>query len=377
MKKSIVSVVLNNFINDSRVLKESISLKKAGYDITVAAVHTEHVPENELIQDIPVQRIHLKTRRLPKNRIFQFFKYLEFTFKFCKRYKDVNIIHCNDLETLPIGVLIKLFINRKIKVIYDAHEFETERNVNQNKLIKKILSIFEKLLIKHADHVITVSESIAHEYARRYRIDTPSIILNCPLNSDFIKTDIFRKKFHLSESSTIFIYQGALMARRGIENTLKAFERIDHLDKVVVFMGYGQLEEKIISAATEYKNIFFQPAVQPESVLEYTASADFGIILNENDCLNHNYCLPNKFFEYIMAGLPVISSNLYEISRIIEKYQIGLIVKNGSPKDIIQTINKLDTFDTGRMRENLKEVSKIYNWNNQEKTLLKIYETKK
>jgi len=375
--KSIVTVVLNNFVNDSRVLKESASLKKAGYDITIVAVHTEGLPEKEVIQDIPIHRLYLKTRRLPKKNILQFFKYLEFTFKFYKGYKHANIIHCNDLETLPIGVFIKLFLNRNIKIVYDAHEFETEQKPQQKIIIKKLLSIIEKYLIKFTDKVITVSNSIANEYVTRYHIQKPALVLNCPIKTNVTHSDIFRQKYNLSDEVNIFLYQGGLVQHRGVNKLLEAFKTIYNETKdrknVIVFMGDGPLEEKIKSIALKYSTVFFHPAVPPELTIKYTASADFGLLFYENDCLNHFYCLPNKFFEYLMAGLPVITSNLYETRKIIEKYKIGLVAKENTTEEILNLIHDIDKFDIDTMRNNIKKISEIYNWGKQEKILLELY----
>ncbi len=373
MKKSVITIVLNNFVYDSRVLRESISLKKAGYDIQIVAVLTENLPERERIHDISVHRIHLKTRKLPKYKIFQLLKYIEFTYKFSKEYRKTNILHCNDLETLPIGVFLKIFINRRLKIVYDAHEFETERKPNQKKIVKKFLTLFEKILIKYADKVITVSESIANEYTRRYRIEKPALVLNCPVQSVHKSKNIFREIFHLPERTKIFLYQGGLMKRRGIEKIIETFKVINDMNKVVVFMGYGPLAKEIRYDSAYLRNIFLHPPVSPELLLEYTASADYGLMFINNDTLSYYYCLPNKFFEYIMAGLPVIASDLYEIRKIIEKYHIGLVITENSACEIARTINELDKIDTDKMRDNVKKVSKIYNWNNQEKTLINIY----
>ena len=120
--QKIISIVLNNFKNDSRVLKECISLQNAGYDVKVVALHDEGQKEFERIQNIPVHRIKLRSRGWSKNKIIQLFKYFEFIYRVVKEYKDSDIIHCNDLKALPIGVLIKKFYNKNVKIVYDANE---------------------------------------------------------------------------------------------------------------------------------------------------------------------------------------------------------------------------------------------------------------
>jgi len=125
--KKVVSIVLNNFKNDSRVLKENISLQNAGYDVQVVALWEDGVKEQEIIQNIPVHRVKLKSKNWSKNKFVQLIKYFEFLYKASREYKNTDIIHCNDLNALPVGVIIKKFYNKNIKIVYDAHEHESYR----------------------------------------------------------------------------------------------------------------------------------------------------------------------------------------------------------------------------------------------------------
>jgi len=96
--KSVVSIVLNNFTNDSRVLKEAISLQKAGYEVKVIALWEDGLEEYEIIENISVHRIKLKSRSWSKNRLIQIVKYIELIYKLIKGYRDIDIIHCNDFR---------------------------------------------------------------------------------------------------------------------------------------------------------------------------------------------------------------------------------------------------------------------------------------
>jgi len=164
---TVVSIVLNNFKNDSRVLKENISLQNAGYKVKVIALHEKPLAEFEVVQNIQVHRIKLKSRAWSKNKAIQLLKYFEFIFRVVQQYKDSDILHCNDLNALPIGYIIKKFFNQNIKVIYDAHEYETEIS-GLHGIQKTITKKIEKFLIKYADAVICVSDAIANEYVKLY-----------------------------------------------------------------------------------------------------------------------------------------------------------------------------------------------------------------
>ena len=370
--KKVLSIVLNNFKNDSRVLKENISLKKAGYDVQVVALYDEGQKEFESIQNIPVHRIKLKSRNWSKNKLIQLLKYFEFVYKVIKNYKNSDIIHCNDLNTLPIGVIIKKFFNKNAKIVYDAHEYETE-TFHLKGIEKKIVKIIEKYLIKYADKIITVSDSIANEYVKLYNIEKPALVLNTPLFKNIEKKDLFREKLGIKKDKTIFLYQGGLSKGRGIEVLLDAFKDINDNKSVIVFMGYGPLEKVIQEASKKYPNIYFHPAVSPEVLLDYTSSADFGISTIEDGCLSYRYCLPNKMFEYLMAEIPVIVSNLYEMRKLVNRYKIGVVAKENSPKGLKEAIKEAMSLDRNELLENIKKVKKIYNWEEQEKILLEVY----
>lgn len=371
--KKITSIVLNNFKNDSRVLKENISLQKAGYEVQVVALHEEPLKEHEEVQNIPVHRVKLKSRGWSKHKAIQLLKYFEFIYKIVKQYKKSDIFHCNDLNSLPIGVIIKKFFNRDAKIVYDAHEYEINDVPNQSQKSIKIKYFIEKFFIKYADKVITVSNAIADEYVKLYSIEKPALVLNTPPYKKIEKKDIFRETLGIKEEQTIFLYQGGLSKGRGIEILLEAFKSIDDENAVIVFMGYGPLESLIQSTSKEYKNIYFHQAVSPEVLLDYTSSADFGISTIEDTCLSYRYCLPNKMFEYLMAEIPVIVSNLYEMKRLVEANKIGTVAKENTPNGLKVAIEEAVMLDKEELKTNIQKLKTIYNWEEQEKVLLKLY----
>ena len=138
-------------------------------------------------------------------------------------------------------------------------------------------------------------------------------------------------------------------------------------------MGYGPLEGLIKESSKEYENIYFHPAVPPDELLDFTSSADFGILFYENNCLNHYYCSPNKMFEYLMAGIPVLVSNLYEMKNLVEQYQIGIVATSNSVKGFTKSIEESLNQDYLRIVENVEKSRKLFCWEEQEKVLLDVY----
>ena len=366
MKKVLV-VTLSSLNNDSRILKTIFSLQKNNYIVETISNKTtkEFNFKNYNIGYTPKRYLGI-----PKLGILIFwFKIFKLIFKL--NLKPFNYIHCNDLGTLPIGVFIYKFLNKNLNIIYDAHEYETEMN-GMNIVDKKMASFIEKRLIKYASSVITVSESIANEYVRLYNIEKPYLVLNTPKFQKIDKKDIFRETFNISKEQTIFLYQGGLNSGRGIEIILETFKELDN-SSVIVFLGYGALENKIQNLAKEYSNIYFHKAVAPNILMNYTSSADFGISLIENTSLSYRYSLPNKIFEYIMAEIPLLVSNLDEMKKVVEDNKIGFIIEEYNPKSLKKSIIKALKIDKSNFKENLLIAKEKYNWEEQEKTLLSIY----
>ena len=134
VEKQIVLIVLNNFKNDSRVLKEALSLQANGYNVKVVAIHEAPLPQNESYHGIATHRVNLISRGWSKNKVVQAIKYFEFACRVVAMNRKADIFHCNDLNALPIGVVIKLFFNRNSKIVYDAHEYESDAVPYQSKL---------------------------------------------------------------------------------------------------------------------------------------------------------------------------------------------------------------------------------------------------
>ena len=378
--KTVVSIVLNHFTNDNRVLKEVLSLKKSGYSPVVVSLHAEGLKEQENIHGVLVHRIRLKSRNWSKNKLVQLLKYFEFFYKTIKHYRQYEIIHCNDLNTLPIGVFIKQFFNKNTKIIYDAHEYEINDIPHEKKYMIKLKYYLENFLIHYVDGVLTVSDSIAQEYQKMYSISKPLLVLNTPVYQEIKKRNLFREKLEIKKNQNIFLYQGGLSHGRGIETLLKTFQIIydEHeysleTMPVLICMGYGVLEKEIQDSAKVYPNIFFHSAVSIDVLLDYTSSADVGILFYENSCLNHKYCSPNKIFEYLMAEIPIIVSNLYEMKRLVEMYSVGVVVEDDTPLSLQNAVKNIMKRDNKVLLENIKKTKKIYHWEEQEKILLKMY----
>ena len=366
----IANLVFNNFTNDSRVLKESISLANGGYDVEVIAHGDKNLDKFEKEKNFIIRRFSYLNREESKGIISKLGAYLNYLQLSAKHCKTFDIIHCNDLDTLALAFIIKKIYNQKIKVVYDAHEYETERH-HQSKIDKKILKVVERFLLRYVDKMITVSEPIADEYAKLYNIERPTVIYNTPEKIKIEKKDIFRDKFNIPKEHVIFLYQGGLQPRRGI---LEFFNLIRGKEGVsYVIMGFGHLKDEIIELIKSEPNLYFHDAVSPDILLDYTSSADIGVCIEENLCKSWNLGLPNKMFEYYMVGMPIIVSGLQELKRFIVDNQTGFVIEDiFNQKEFDRLFPTIIEKYTQRYK-NVEKVKNIYNWQNQEKKLLKLY----
>jgi glycosyltransferase involved in cell wall biosynthesis len=158
-----------------------------------------------------------------------------------------------------------------------------------------------------------------------------------------------------------------------VEGTLEAFKSIEDPNMVIVFLGYGTLVDMVKDAASKHDNIYFHEAVSMLELMKYTAGADYGLSLIENICLSYYYSLPNKFFEYIMAGVPVIATNLHEMKKIIEEDGVGHITESNSSDSILNAVNEMAKKDKGAFQTALSVAAKRYSWEQQESRLLNLY----
>lgn len=236
-------------------------------------------------------------------------------------------VSCHNAFLLPVSWVIACLVGGKL--VYVPHELETERT-GLSGFAKAITAFIERLFIRSCSATVLVCDPIADWYRSKYDINNVYVVRNLPSSIDAVlsdsKPDLFRSLFAIEDKRPIVIYQGVLGQERGILELLHYFalNKVFHL----VLMGYGELEQKCVKYAGVHENIHFKSAVPINEIIKYAASADFGIfVVGGSLSLSYQYCLPNKFFEYLHAGLPVIvSSNMTYLAQIVDEFALGLVI---------------------------------------------------
>ncbi|MDN5201642.1 glycosyltransferase [Fulvivirgaceae bacterium BMA10] len=373
-----IHITPSRFHNASRILKETNSISSLNIfdEILIVALGDGNLPEHEKIDSKrSVWRVPLHTFGLKEGKFRGYLRYLEWMIKVTWYFgfrKKVAMVNSHSIMDLHIAFLIKL-LNRKCKLIYDTHELETERHYFKG-LDRAIMKFLERILIRSVDHIFVVSESIAEWYRKTYRLENVTTVRNIPSFDRSVKLErstIFRDKFNIPENSIVFLFQGAFSYGRGIEIILNIFKKLS-MDHVLIFMGFGLLQEKIKEISETHSNVFLMQAVPPSEVPKYASSADVGLLPYENTCLNHYYCSPNKLFEYAISGIPVLASNFPDISRFLDKYDCGwkAEVNEEAFRDVIQSLNKEDI---KKKQLRATDTRELIGWDLEEQNLLSVY----
>lgn len=374
MTHKILYLTHTDILSDARILKTMTAARDAAYDTYgIGVTANDGSTKGRNNAELSTRSIDLRSRRLtflPK-AIRHTFSLLELTVKmgFDAVRSRPDIIHCNDTLVLPLGALVKLFTGARL--IYDAHELESNRNGLSKPLSIATLTA-EKWLWRFIDSLIVVSPSIEKWYHDNIGDKRSAIVLNSPAlnDSDRQKSSYLRDRYNIPEEHKIFIYVGILGRGRGIDIILDAFRETAR-NATVVFMGYGEFAERLDKVSGADDRVHLHPAVPHEQVVEIAKSADFGLCLIENVSLSDYFSLPNKLFEYTFAGIPVIASDFPDIRQTVEQYGLGVCVDLDATS-IMKTIDLIE--EQGVEFKFRPQDLEALGWSAQTRKLLDLYD---
>jgi glycosyltransferase involved in cell wall biosynthesis len=385
--KLCLTIVLNPFTNDSRVLRESHTLAKNGFEVTVFSTHDDALPLREQQAFLSLRRFKLTTKPWPRSKLFRLVKYVECVCRMVVAGVKARptVVHANDLNALPIGYVVARLTGAKL--VYDAHELW--RDPVLRAAFPDVLDLgvlLERWLARRADGVITVSESIARDMAENIRIAKPVVVRNVPqmrrsavLGSD--EDHPLRRGLGISDEVPLVLYQGLVDSaerRRGLLDLLEAFPWVPP-PAVLVFLGgspnAGMLKRRAVELGVGGR-VFFHPLVPPDVLLDYTADATIGVHPIRGRNLNHQYCLPNKLFEYLQVGLPVVVSDLPEMAAVVKRYGVGETFEDGNSRSLAKALNAIleEPEKMKRYAEAAQRAAGELNWEREERKLLEVYE---
>lgn len=369
MKTVIVSVI-NDLSTDHRVHRTCLTLHKLGYHVTLVGRKQR-------------KSITLAPRDYTTKRMFLLFEkgvlfYAEYQIRlfFYLLFHKADVLVSNDLDTL-----LPNYITSKLKssiLVYDTHELFCEvPELQGNPTKRNIWKSIEKWIFPKLNYVFTVNDSIAKIYSEEYTIPV-KVVRNIPLRPTSNKGNMLTKTaLGLPTNKKIIVLQGAgINVDRGAEEAVEAMKYVNNA--MLLIIGSGDVLDKLKRMVVHLQlqdKVKFIGKVPLEKLLQYTHHADLGLTLDKDTNINYRYSLPNKLFDYIHSGVPVLASGLIEVKKIIQHYNVGECIENHHPQHIADKINGIFA-DTERLhiwKKNTNIAASELNWENEEKGLVAVY----
>jgi glycosyltransferase involved in cell wall biosynthesis len=358
--------VTNDLSTDQRVHKTCLALMKCGYQVTEYG--------RILPGSLPLNRTYIT------HRVKHFFNrgplfYAEYNIRlfFYLLFNQSTLIFSNDLDTLPAAFLASKI--KRNKIIYDSHEYYTETPELVNRpFVQGIWKKIESAIFPHLTKIITVNNSIAALFEKKYAKKV-AVIRNIPLTfkPEVIKT---RQELGLPEDRKILLIQGTgINVDRGAEEACLAMEYLEGY--ILLIIGSGDVFptlKKIVAEKKLEDKVMFKNKMDFRELRQFTINSDLGLTIDKDTNINYRFSLPNKLFDFMHAGIPVLSTGLVELKRIIDEYNTGFFIENHDPKhiaDVIKSIfNDMKTYMI--KKEKTLYAAKELCWEEEEKKLFKI-----
>ncbi len=379
--------VLKAARNDVRSMRTASALVKAGF--AVSLIDVDCVPPSPHEENMAGFRLeHIIIPNWFTARRFQpwFFLVAIRTFILsigCLLHSQADIYHAHDLTALPASYIVaKLRRKPLIFETYELHLPMPETSIAFWRLLGGLLMHLLSVILPRCQGIIAASPLYAQEFSNRYHLKEVLTIRNVPVYRAVEKSDRLRQYLGLSSGTHIALYQGMISRNRGLDRLVRAASFLEP-EIVIIMMGKGigttQTElEALIARESVADRVKIIPPVSYKELLDWTASADIGLTIFPLDySLSIRMTQPNKLFEYLMAGLPVLSSQLDAIAEIIRTYDVGQIVTSLEPAVIAAAINAMlaDRQALARMSCNALNAAKHdLNWEKESLQLVHFYE---
>lgn len=366
-KQKVIVSVINDLVTDQRVARSCSVFKELGYDVLLVG------RKQKKSAPLPKREYECKRMNLLFEQGPQFYFFFNLRLFFVLLVNKADVLLANDLDTLLPNYLISKI--KGIKLIYDSHELFCEvPELVANPGKKHIWEKLEKWIVPKLKYCITVNKSIANYFTNKYKVPF-SVVRNIP---DYSKVENLKSRtdLNLPLDKKIILLQGAgINIDRGSEELVEAFQYLDNT-YLLLIIGSGDvihhLKENTVRLQLQHK-IKFIDKIPSSELRHYTANATLGVTIDKDTNMNYHFSLPNKVFDYIHAGIPILASKLPEIENIINTYHIGIFINNHEPQHIAKQIeefvnsNEFDIF-----KKNTQKAAVENNWKIEKQSLLNI-----
>lgn len=312
-------------------------------------------------------------------------RWAQFASSAARAAPEAAVYHAHDFSALAAAVAARE--RHGGLVVYDSHELYVEAGSigSRSPILKWAMREVERRMYRTVDHLISVNRLIAQELHRRYGPKATTLIHNCPprWNPPAVAPDHLRQATGIPSDAPIALYQGGFSAVRGLRQMAEAIT-LSGLESVhLVFMGFGPMESELRAMRLDKRfggRVWVVPAVEPDELDSWVASADVSLMTNQPTTLNEIVSTPNKLFESIAAGVPVVTSDFPERRRIIlddPAGPLGAVCDATDARSIARAIQEvLDRSPEEAQvlrRRCLEAAHRRWNWETEEHRLLSLY----
>lgn len=355
---------------NSRALKQLESLTRCGLRVVVLCLEGE-APPVPLPGGVEVRRMPV-----PEGSGPGFFRMVHRGMSDMLRAVHVRWIHASDLYVVPACARRAKELSSvssatdPVPWSYDARELYAHVAATAGRpWVSWFWRLLEGRYIRRARVVFTVSDRIADHLAGTYGIPRPIVVRNVPPRSAHVHAASGSPDSPAARPSPpappLILHLGQMRASRGLEHLIAALPFVPGAR--LVFMGYGAgkpVLEALAAASPASDRIEFHLPVPPADVPQAAAEAWVGVTLLEDSCLNHRYALPNKLFEYLAAGVPVVASDLPEIRAVLESTKAGVCVDPTDVRELAAALQHVCENQT-TYRPNARRAAGRFNWENE------------
>ncbi|HJU45202.1 MAG TPA: glycosyltransferase [Chitinophagaceae bacterium] len=377
LRRRIVVTVISDLVTDQRVDKVCKALHGAGYEIFLIGAKKRN--------SLSLTLRSYKTTRIPLLFQKNLFFYAEFNIRLFFRllFTKADILLGNDLDVMLATFLAACI--KDIPVVYDTHEYYLGQPELTNPLAKKVWGNIERYIFPRLNHIYTICDSFCELYYKDYQkklYTVRNVPYKEPVVTDMRQYELLIRSVEgqIPPGKKLLLFQGAgINPERGVEELVMAMRLADPAVYHLLIVGGGILFDRIVFQVKEMglsDRITIIPKV-PFEVLRYiTRKADLGFTLDKPNNVNHLYGLPNKIFDYLHEGVPVISTRLVEMEKIIAGYDVGLLIDDPGPEHIASAIHEAfaDPERYARWKKNTLRVKEELNWEKESKVILQLFE---
>ncbi len=367
----VILTVSNDLSSDQRVRKMCLTLVQKGYDVLVIGRRLANSA------DYNPATFEAHRMKLIFNRGPLFYAELNLRFFAYLLFNKVDIVHANDLDTLlPAWLASKI---RGKKLVYDTHEYFTGVPELQNRpFARKVWKTMERFILPRLTHIITVNDSIAKLYEDEYRLSKIHVVRNIPEANTEILPASPALLSRLPQNKFRLIIQGnGINIHRGAEEAVEAMQWLNNCCLIIAGSGdvLPLLHQKVEALNLHERVIFFDKMPYAE-LMGLTSSCHLGLSLDKDTNINYRFSLPNKIFDYLRAGIPVLSSNLPELRKIIESYRVGWMLESVTPQMLADKIQAIvsENSQYQQIKMHVPVAAKQLSWEHEIIALESIYD---